>query len=83
MNNNFTAYGTFLNPEHLYQVRLPIVDYDICEEAYLEVADFLDLTGTICAGSVESGGIGSCQVHNIIILFLIVTNIYYYYYHSK
>ena len=46
----------------MYQVRLPIVDNDICKEAH---SNFEVDRGTICAGSVENGGIGSCYVHNI------------------
>ena len=58
-NLPFSATGSF-NPTQLYQVRLPIVDNDICEKSYSNFG-----VGTICAGSVENGGIGSCYVHNI------------------
>ena len=63
-NLPFSATGSF-NPTQLYQVRLPIVDNDICEETYNDV----DYRGTICAGSVENGGIGSCNVHSICLVF--------------
>ena len=58
----FSATGSF-NPTQLYQVRLPIVDNDICEEAYSNTG--VDYRGTICAGSVENGGIASCNVYSI------------------
>ena len=53
----------------MYQVRLPIVDNKVCEEAYLEIADYLDFSGSICAGSVENGGIGSCYVNSIYFVY--------------
>ena len=63
----------------MYQVRLPIVDNKVCEEAYLEIADYLDFNGSICAGSVESGGIGFCNVYSIyFVFFTYVLNLTYF-----
>ena len=58
----FLATDSF-SPTQLYQVRLPIVDNDICKEAYSNIG--VDYRGTICAGSVENGGIASCNVCSI------------------
>ena len=64
---SFTATGSF-SPTQLYQVRLPIVDNKICEEAYSNVR--VDYRGTICAGSVENGGIGFCNVCNFYLMII-------------
>ena len=58
----FSASGDS-NPSRLYQVRLPIISNESCHKAYNGTYRIID--EIICAGDVESGGIGTCYVRSI------------------